>query len=223
MQNKFKNFRNFLKGKGYYIVLLLCTAAVGVTGYFLLTDKEGTLPVETTLNTNSSESTIHSASPSVGKDPATDVAATQDPSESTATPEKRRLQLQKPVGGDTLAAYSMDHLAYNATTRDWRTHEGIDLSATLGEEVCAAADGTVYSIYEDEQFGMTVVLHHEGGYSTHYANLSEDVPVSVGQALKSGEILGTVGNTAGVEQATDSHIHFALYLDNTPIDPNDHW
>ena len=40
MQNKFKSFRNFMKGKGYYIALLLCTAVVGVTGYQLLTDKE---------------------------------------------------------------------------------------------------------------------------------------------------------------------------------------
>ena len=46
MQNKFKGFRNFVKGKGYYIALLLCTVVVGVTGYYLLTEKEtGTLPL----------------------------------------------------------------------------------------------------------------------------------------------------------------------------------
>ena len=62
--------------------------------------------------------------------------------------------------------FAADHLAYNATTRDWRTHEGLDLAAALGDPVCAAADGTVYTIYEDERYGTTVVLRHSGGFTS---------------------------------------------------------
>ena len=220
MQNKFKSFRNFLKGKGYYIALLLCTAVVGVTGYYLLTEKEtGILP--------SSESTKETASntPSASerKDPDKPVVNLEEEEvQKTESPPSRSLfSLKKPVSGTVLSHVAVDHLAYNETTRDWRTHEGMDLAANLGDTVYAAADGTVYTIYEDEHLGMTVVLHHEDGYSTHYANLSPEIPVSVGDALKAGDVIGTVGQSACIESATEPHVHFALYQNNDPLDPQD--
>ena len=86
-----------------------------------------------------------------------------------------------------------------------------------------AASGTVYSIYEDESLGMTVVVQHEGGYTTHYSNLAEQVSVSVGDSLTAGDVIGCVGHTAGIETATASHIHFALYENNIPLDPAPYW
>lgn len=221
MQNKFKNFRSFLKGKGYYIVLLLCTAAVGVTGYFLLTDKEPTASVETTIqNSNNNEATESAPSAS---EKAANVAATQSTEATLPTQTKQPLRLKRPVSGQAVVSFAADRLAYNETTRDWRTHEGIDLAAALGESVLAAADGTVYTIYEDESLGMTVVVQHADGYTTHYSNLSEEIAVSVGQELAAGDTLGTVGQSACIETATEAHVHFALYLDNVPIDPADYW
>ena len=91
----------------------------------------------------------------------------------------------------------------------------------MGDPVCAAADGRVYTIYEDEELGMTVVLHHTSGYSTHYSNLSQEIPVSVGDTLKKGDKLGTIGQTACVENGVEPHVHFALYENNSPLDPYD--
>ncbi len=222
MQNKFKGFRNFVKGKGYYIALLLCTVIVGVTGYYLLTEKD---PGELTSPSDPSETGIGTTVPTqLGKTDTDKPAANMgneetEPTETTAAP--KGFSLKKPVAGQVLAELAVDHLAYNETTRDWRTHEGMDLAAQLGEEVCAAADGVVYTIYEDEQLGMTVVLHHADGYSTHYSNLSEDIPVSVGDSLREGEPLGTVGQTACIENGAESHVHFALYRNNDPVDPQD--
>lgn len=220
MQNKFKHFRSFLKGKGYYIVLLLCTVAVGVTGYFLLNGKESALPNETEVSVSTDGGTT---APSSDR-PAANVAATQN-SEPTQLPSEQAkpLRLKKPVAGELVVSFAADRLAYNETTRDWRTHEGIDLAASEGENVLAAANGTVYSIYEDESLGMTVVVQHEGGYTTHYSNLAEVVSVSVGDYLKAGDVIGSVGRTAGIETATAAHIHFALYENNVPIDPASYW
>ena len=39
MQNKENGFGRFVKEKGYYIVLLLCAVAIGVSGYLLLSGK----------------------------------------------------------------------------------------------------------------------------------------------------------------------------------------
>ena len=218
MQNKrSKGFRNFVKGKGYYIVLLLCAVAVGVSGYFILNRSE---PIETEepstdVISSGGNSTVESTS-----DPAKDVLATdgtERPSESRQeqTPAVRL----RPVEGETVYAFAADHLAYNETTRDWRTHEGVDYSAELGQSVLAAADGTVYAVYEDEHFGMTVVLLHSDGYTTHYSNLAEEVSVAVGQVVEAGELLGKVGQTACVETATEPHLHFAVYCNNVPADP----
>lgn len=220
MQNKFKHFRSFLKGKGYYIVLLLCTVAVGVTGYFLLSGKESTLPSESESSVNTDES---ASVPSKGR-PAANVAATQSSEPSQLPTEKPEpLRLKKPVTGELVVSFAADRLAYNETTRDWRTHEGIDLAANEGENVLVAASGTVYSIYDDESLGMTVVVQHEGGYTTHYSNLAEEVSVSVGQRLQAGDVIGVVGHSAGIESATATHIHFALYENNIPVDPAPYW
>ncbi|MBQ2445746.1 MAG: M23 family metallopeptidase [Oscillospiraceae bacterium] len=219
MQNKFKGIRNFLKDKGYYIALLLCTAVVGVTGYSLLTRKNPVPNTDPTVkhDPGSWEQTITIAPPE--DKPAVNIG--EAPTSTTAPTETSRpFRLQKPVSGQILTEAAVDHLAYNPTTRDWRTHEGMDLAAELGQDVFAAAEGTVYSIYEDEQFGMTVVLRHWDGYSTHYSNLSEDVAVSVGQTLAAGEKLGTVGQSAPVERAAEPHVHFAVYLENSPVDPS---
>lgn len=210
--NKSKGFRSFVKEKGYYIVLLLCAAAVGTSGYFLLTaDRAPATPIATVQT----EATVKPDAPTRR---AANAIATQgiEPTEPTSP---KRLVTVRPTGGESVNSYAADHLAYNATTRDWRTHEGVDYRCEAGQSVTAAADGTVYAVYEDQSYGMTVVLQHADGYTTHYANLSKDVPVSVGDSVRAGEVIGTVGDTACVETALEPHLHFAVYKNNSPVDP----
>ena len=221
MQNKFKGIRNFVKGKGYYIALLLCTVVVGVTGYYLLTEKKpGFLPgTEPTT-----ETTTQGTTPTATKDRDKAVANLEDEDsepQTEAAVVTAPFALGKPVSGEVLSHIAVDHLAYNETTRDWRTHEGMDIAAEIGDPVYAAAEGTVYTIYEDEHLGMTVVLHHKDGYSTHYANLSSEIPVSVGDQIPAGGVIGTVGQTACTESASAPHVHFALFQNNSPLDPQD--
>lgn len=219
MQHRsWKSFRSFVRRKGYYIVLLLCAAAVGTSGYFLLTKDPA--PVQDTATAPA----VSSATTESAKAPTQEVAdaiATQPPAESTQPTEAERLKTVRPLEGTEITAFAADHLAYNETTRDWRTHEGVDISAELGQTVTAAADGTVLTIYTDRSFGMTVVLQHAGGYTTHYSNLDEEVAVTAGQHVSAGDTLGTVGQTATVETATVPHLHFAVYLDNAPLDPKE--
>ena len=115
--------------------------------------------------------------------------------------------------------YAMDCLCYNPTTRDWRTHNGMDFAAEAGTPVVAAADGTVYTIYQDETMGTTVVIRHEDGYVTTYSSLSTDVQVSVGQAVELGQTIGTVGTTALLETALGDHVHFSVTCNGQNVDP----
>lgn len=206
MQNsKFSRIRGFLKEKGYYIVLLLCAVAVGVSGFFLLRDR-----IESSEPTDGSTP----ASSTVGKADIINRGEVNltDPTESGKTPAR-------PVDGEVVYDYAVDVLAYNETTRDWRTHEGVDFRAELGGQVVAVLRGTVYAIYDDASFGTTVVLRHDDGYTTHYSNLAEEVLVKVGDSVKAGTPLGTIGESAGIETATQPHLHFAVYKDNRPVDP----
>ena len=226
------SLKKFLREKGYYIVLALCVAAVGVSGYLFVrtASDQSTLPADTSLSVpltvpeettgskgNSDKATQSTQSSATAEEPAEDAAGSAQMTEDTA--ETASETTVRPISGDTIAVYSMDALAYNETTQDWRTHNGIDIAAAVGDSVLAARDGTVSAVYDDDAFGTTVAVDHADGYTTHYANLSEDPAVEVGQTVKAGDVLGTVGGTATVELAEEGHLHFAVYHNQQPVDP----
>lgn len=206
-------FKSFLREKGYYIVLLLCAAVVGVSGYFLLAKDRAELQTETPVNATLGEpaSTDGASVPTVLRP----TLPSTEPETTEAQPEKRL----KPVEGEALNTFAADRLSYNETTRDWRLHEGIDLKAELGQDVYCAMDGTVVTVYDDKSLGTTVVVRHNDGFTTHYANLDENVPVQAGQNVQAGTVLGTVGSTACSETASRPHLHFAVYSSHQPLDP----
>ncbi len=115
----------------------------------------------------------------------------------------------------------MECLSYNQTTRDWRVHNGVDLAAEAGTQVHAAADGKVYTVYEDDQMGTTVVIRHDGGYTTKYASLDQEVSVAAGDSVRMGDAIGCVGSTALMEQALGDHVHFSVTKNDEPVDPVD--
>ena len=124
-----------------------------------------------------------------------------------------------PVSGEVLQDHAMDRLVYHATTQDWRVHNGVDLAAEQGQPVKAARAGTVTAVYDDEYYGTTVVVLHEDGYTSHYCNLEQTALVGVGDTVTAGMPIGTVGNTALIETAQASHLHFEVYRDGEPVDP----
>ena len=206
-------------GKGYYIALILCAAAIGITGY-LYNRNANEEPNQ--LEAPASEATVSA------KLQQEDVAviATQPAGPTTpategteATSGKKTFKTVSPVVGETLATYSMETLSYNQTTRDWRVHNGIDIAAEEGAEVCAAADGEVYTVYEDDTLGHTVVIRHTGGYTTRYSSLSEDIAVSAGDQVTAGQVIGTVSSTALVETTMGPHVHFSVSYQDEPMDP----
>lgn len=196
-------------GKGYYIALILCAVAIGISGYLYYKN----------ANSEPDRQANEPAAVTGGKDVpavATKPTTTQPP--ATAAAEKP-LKTVSPLEGETAAAFAMDALAYNPTTRDWRTHDGVDIAAEAGTEVKAAAAGTVYSVYTDDQMGTTVVIRHTGGYSTTYASLAEDPAVAAGDEVELGQTIGAVGQSALLESAIGDHLHFAVSKDGENVDP----
>ena len=195
-------------GRGYYIGLLLCAAAIGITGFVYRAGREE--PAVQTANTPASI-TGEAKLPTRDTAPAQSTAATE--------PTAGKLKTCLPVQGEVLSPYAMEVLSYNQTTRDWRIHNGIDLAAPAGTQVVAAADGEVYTVYEDDQMGTTVVIRHDGGYTTTYSSLAEELKVGAGDAVRLGQAIGCVGSTALVETAIGPHVHFGVTYQDERMDP----
>ena len=126
-----------------------------------------------------------------------------------------------PLTGETVAAFSVDALAYNETLGDWRTHDGVDIAADVGTPVLAACSGTVTSVEEDDLLGTLVRITHDGGYESTYANLPSIPAVGEGQYVSAGQIIGSVGTTSLIEASGAPHLHFAVTKDGVSIDPKE--
>ena len=215
-----KNNRG-INGKGYYIALILCAAAIGITSYMYYRNadqEEITLqePVgeEVIVGTMGTEEIVAA----LATEPQVE-AAVPPTTQSTEPTVKKGLQTTSPVMGEEIWGYSMEALSYNQTTRDWRVHNGVDIAAEAGTAVCAAADGQVYTTYEDDAMGYTVVIRHEGGYTTKYASLSQDIAVKAGDKVTMGQTIGYVGDSALVETTLGTHVHFGVTYQDAPMDP----
>ncbi len=125
-----------------------------------------------------------------------------------------------PVGGMAITPFSSNTLVFSETTKDFRTHDGLDFEAALGENVRAVWDGTVSEINGGTSLGDTVKIDHGDGLVTVYACLGE-VSVAEGDTVHKGDVLGTVGKACGSEGAKGIHLHFEAIKNGVRINPEE--
>ncbi len=134
---------------------------------------------------------------------------------------EEKFLLSPPVQPMTVTTY----FGYDSWRGD--NHYGIDFGGDdfAGKDVCAAADGVVeevFTMYTPENSdgpydcGNYITISHENGYKTLYAHL-DSACVTVGEEVKRGEVVGTVGNTGFV---TEYCLHFELTKDGEYLDPS---
>jgi len=99
--------------------------------------------------------------------------------------------------------------------KKWKAHHGTDFGARRGTPILAAADGKVIFAGWKGGYGKVTKIKHKDGYVTLYAHQSR-YKVKVGQYVKSGEVIGYVGNTG---RSTGPHLHFGLYKNGRAINP----
>ena len=239
---------DFISGKGFYLVVLICVAAIALSGYYLvrgLQDETLDQPVsgsaaiydQPTVNPGPRVTAQPSAAPSARPSTQTSAAPSAKPTATaqptaesdpvltappSAAPTPAALVFTWPVNGTVIADYSVEALAYSQTMGDWRTHDGLDLAVTLGTKVLATANGTVSAVYQDDFMGTVVEIDHGNGLISQYASLAEVPTVKVGDAVKTGTVIGSVGTTAAVENGLQPHLHFAMYQGGDPVDPHNY-
>ena len=205
---------DFMEGKGFYIVLFLCVAAIGISGYYLFSSldmRDGDAAVAAPTQVVVMP-TVQPVKPTVAPTPAPTAKPTPAP---TPAPPPAAW----PVKGQVVADYSLEVLAYDETMGDWRTHSGIDIAAPVGTQVLAVSAGTVASVEQDDLMGTTVVIAHAGGVESIYANLAAVPTVEAGDQVSIGAVIGAVGTTAVAESARAPHLHFEMREDGESVDP----
>ena len=226
--------RHSLTGTGLYIALFLGLTALAVAGYWMLLPSPAEKtpagvtepPVTAPIAAEPVEPEVPEIKPEEPAEPvqsAVEIKVPEKEPEETAepvTPVAPRL-IVSPLSGETVAAFSMEELAYSETLADWRTHDGIDIKADAGTQVLAASSGTVLSVADDDLMGTTVVISHDGGYETTYSNLQSVPTVAPEQYVSAGQVIGAVGETSLAEAGMTPHLHFSVTKDGAAIDPQE--
>jgi len=94
-------------------------------------------------------------------------------------------------------------------------HTGLDLAASPGTRIDAAAAGTVLQTGEGEYIGKFIILGHKDSYTTIYGHCSQ-ILTTAGKTVKKGQIIAKVGNTG---RTTGPHLHFEIRKNGIPQNP----
>ena len=222
-----KRTDKFFAGKGFYIVLALCIAVIGISAVSIALNSDGGKAPELDPGLSLSNPTEQPATPPVitpTPEVKTNIEQDKDAVVSTWKSDETYEQPAAwvwPVKGEIERRYSVETLAYDVTMKDWRTHDGVDVLADKGTVVRAASDGTVESITQDDLYGTTVTIDHGNGLKSTYSNLADKPTIKQGDTVSSGDVIGSVGATALCEVGQGSHVHIAMSKDGNSVDPTE--
>lgn len=213
--NKFKIAMNktgkFLRKNIYYVLIVVCIAAIGTMVFVSLNNQEPDAPV-------------------VNPDPVDPVDPTPvdptpvDPTPVDPTPVDKPIVFTAPVSGGTIGQnFDSEELVFNTTLKQWSVHQAIDYFGDEGTEVVAAYAGKVTKVGYDEEMGYYVVIEHKDNVSTRYCSLSEEITVAEGQTVQQGQKLGTIGTSMIFEASSGAHLHFETLLNGEIVNPNSYF
>ena len=97
-------------------------------------------------------------------------------------------------------------------------HTGLDIGASSGSPVKAAASGTVIWAGYKGSLGNLVVVQHTNGVQTYYGHCSK-IYVSSGQSVSQGQTISAVGSTGN---STGPHLHFEIRVNGVAYNPQNY-
>ena len=208
-----------------YLGLAITVVIVATVGIFSISyDYEASLPpisfpeINTSFDVSVPQNVI--TPPEISDTP---VINEQSGIEDTSEPEQEtpRVMFYCPVEGEIIKQHSPDKLVFSETMSDYRVHNGIDIGCELGAEVVSFSDGVISAVTSDYFNGTTVAITHSQGVVSYYMNLDPALAegIAVGSEVLAGQVIGSVGTSARIEAKDPPHLHFELYVNGTPVDP----
>lgn len=229
---KRNKFMEFLNDKGKYAAVFAFIVVAGICAGTAAynkgvkndsAEKNNTVSEPVLTNKNAGAEKMEQKQEEPVKPKENEITETK-PKENTAVLDSEdgaddfEIALIWPIQGDILMGYSPDTLVYDPTLEQYRTNDSVYIAAETGSNVAAAADGIVAEVNEDETRGNYVVIEHDNGWATTYGQLA-DINVAAGDAVSSGEVLGTVAEPSIYSSAMGTHVEFAVTLDDMSVDP----
>ena len=99
------------------------------------------------------------------------------------------------------------------------THKGLDIAASSGTSIKAAAAGTVtYAGWVTTGLGYQVVINHGNNVETYYGHCSK-IYVSVGDTVAQGDVIAAVGSTGN---STGPHLHLEVRVNGVAYNPQNY-
>lgn len=229
-----RNRNDVNKNKGFYIAASCCVLAIAIVGYvsrFVGNQKhESQNSTEISYNENSKTQEISEINKLPIKEETKKTEPKTVPAETKTEPVAKNViaednipELSKPVQGKVIAEFSGESLVFNELLGDWRSHNGVDFKADAGEKVVACADGVIEDAGSGSM-GEFVIIDHENGLKSVYANLAELKNENmIGKNIKKGEVIGEVGNSALIDFSKESHLHFEVLKDENYTNPMEYF
>ena len=118
--------------------------------------------------------------------------------------------------------YTDSILLYDATTKMWCTHQGLDFSCKEGQEAVAVYDGKITKIESSMMNGTVVYLKVSDTLTVVYKGLSSDILVKEGDEVKKGTKLGKITSFL-TEKADGVHLHLELLKQEKLVDPTEYF
>ena len=123
------------------------------------------------------------------------------------------------VGYGTFIFPTVEHWLSGTDYRPDVGHYGVDFAGAQGNAIYAADAGVVvYSGWNTWGYGNLVIVDHGNGWQSLYAHMVDTPPVSCGQSVGQGDVIGYVGMTGGT--STGPHLHFEVSYNGAPVNPH---
>lgn len=123
-----------------------------------------------------------------------------------------------PVKGEILIDYSMETTTYFPTLNQYKCCNGVVLGAEAGTAVQAAANGTITSIAENEETGLTVSMDLGNGYRAVYGQM-KGLKAKVGDTVEQGEIFGYIAAPTKYYVKEGANLYFSMKKEGVYVDP----
>lgn len=131
---------------------------------------------------------------------------------SAGQPQQVSAGMTWPVNGHVTSYFGY---RYHPILHFTRFHAGLDIGASWGSPIIAAADGQVVTAGWTGGYGRAVQIAHGGGISTVYGHMSQ-VVAAPGSFVRAGQLIGYVGSSG---LSTGPHLHYEVRRNGTPVNP----
>ena len=119
-----------------------------------------------------------------------------------------------PVSGEILVEFSDNKLIYNKTTKDWRRHDGTDISVNYGGMIKSMNDGKIIDIKTDILKGNIITIEYNDKIIVSYCNIDICDGLNIGEDVTQGMLIGYISTNPPFESEQDLHLHMEILNNN---------